>query len=411
MTDPERRVIRINDNLPNDEKAAPGPLFLPSIVVSAFITMVPSLLTGMLLIDIGETFGTPVGVTGQIRTVSFIVSVVFAILMGVLSVRYGHRSILIAGLAVYGVSAIGCSLAPSYTLMLLLYALTGIGYAMVQPMTTTLVGEHVPEEKRSGAVGMIYAGMALPFLVGSPVIGYLYGIGGWRITFYSFLLPVAVVALVMATRGLPASRTISRDGMSLRDYMGGFREVLKRGSAVACLVCTVFLTTSWQTVLSYNPSFLRERFMVTPSFVSYAMMGTGGFFIVGSVITGRLVNRFGLKRLAVATTLVVGLLMAPYMYLTNLWLAVVTNFIICLVGGVAFSSTSSLILEQVPDYRGSMMSVNSAADNFGSALGAGLGGLLLLLFNYEIMSLALGSLAVASALVYRFLVQDPTARA
>jgi predicted MFS family arabinose efflux permease len=199
-------------------------------------------------------------------------------------------------------------------------------------------------------------------------------------------------------------------GAGLGSYLSGFREVLSRGSAVACLACTVFLSASWQSILSYNSSFLRERFLVTPGFVSYVMMGTGGFFIAGSMLTGRLVDRFGLKRLAVASTLVTGLLLAPYMYMADLRVAVILSFTMCLVGGVAFASTGSLILEQVPRYRGSMMSINTAADNFGSALGAGLGGLLLLIFNYEKMGMALGSLAILSAITYQLLVRDPTRR-
>jgi len=400
----------MNDSA-DEEKETTGKLFMPSIVASAFLTMTPSLLTGMLLIDIGETFGTPVGVTGQIRTVAFIVSVVFALLMGVISVRYGHRSILLAGLILYGVSALGCSLAPSYALMLLLYSLSGVAYSMVQPMTTTLIGEHVPEERRPRAVGVVYAGMALPFLIGSPVIGYLHGIGGWRLTLYGFLLPVSALALGTAVRGIPPSSTNPGKGAGLSSYLSGFREVLSRGSAVACLACTVFLSASWQSLLTYNSSFLRERFLVTPGFVSYVMMGTGGFFIAGSMLTGRLVDKFGLKRLAVASTLATGLLLAPYMYMADLWVAVILSFTMCLLGGVAFASTGSLILEQVPRYRGSMMSINTAADNFGSALGAGLGGLLLLVFNYEKMGMALGSLALLSAITYQLLVRDPTRRA
>ena len=134
-------------------------LILPALVLSRGATHPPLAVTSLLLIDIGLTFGCPVGLAGQIGTVSSAIAIIFALLMGILSVRFKHRSLLITGLLLYSVSALGCSISPSFAALLLSYSLSGLGRAMVNPMANTLIGETLPLEQRSKAIGWTLAGM------------------------------------------------------------------------------------------------------------------------------------------------------------------------------------------------------------------------------------------------------------
>lgn len=54
-------------------------LIIPSLVISRAITVLPTLVTGLLLIDIGETFNTPVGISGQIRAAASALNIIFAL--------------------------------------------------------------------------------------------------------------------------------------------------------------------------------------------------------------------------------------------------------------------------------------------------------------------------------------------
>lgn len=137
----------IYDNIP------PGRLILPSLVMSRFALQPSTLLVGLLLLDIGSTFGLPVGVAGQLRTAASVVGVVSSLLMGALSIRYRHKSLLMGGLLVFIISSVGCSLSMNFAMMLVFNSLAGLGTAMVAPMTVALVAEHLPLERRSGAIG------------------------------------------------------------------------------------------------------------------------------------------------------------------------------------------------------------------------------------------------------------------
>ena len=170
----------MSEDSPLSEKRSPGRLFLPSLAFSYFATGPIGVLTGLLLIDISLTFGCDVGVMGQINTVYYLAAVVFGLFMGVLSVRFRHKSLLMGGLLFVGISALGCYFASNFNLMLTLYSFSGVGMAMVSPMAISLIGEHLPLEKRGNAIGWIIAGGALSYVIGAPIIGFIAGLGDWR---------------------------------------------------------------------------------------------------------------------------------------------------------------------------------------------------------------------------------------
>jgi len=106
----------MSNNIQRD--AFGGRFILFSLVVSAFSTWLPWVLAGLLLIEIGESFGVSVGVTGQIRTISSLLGVLTAFIMGALSVRISHRSLLLTSLSFITLSSIACYLAPNFPTIL-----------------------------------------------------------------------------------------------------------------------------------------------------------------------------------------------------------------------------------------------------------------------------------------------------
>jgi hypothetical protein len=113
--------------------------------------MLANVVTGFVLIEMGTTFGVPVGIASQIRTSASTLAVCAALVMGALSVRYTYKSLLLIGVAIYGSSAVGTSLAPSFLSLLVVYALFGFGSAMVTPMVTAIIGTLLPANKRTSA--------------------------------------------------------------------------------------------------------------------------------------------------------------------------------------------------------------------------------------------------------------------
>ncbi len=390
------------------KKHSYGRLVIPSLVLSRLNMTPPRNVAGFLLIDIGITFGYTVGVMGQIRTLASAMALIFALLMGILSVRYKHKTLLLIGLIFYSISAIGCFLAPDYVSMMLAYSLSGIGLAMVSPMSFALVGELLPLEKRSSATGWIFAGSALSTLIGIQVIGYIAGIYSWRLVFLGFVLPISLASLIVAFIGIPSESVSSTSSVSEGYYLEGFREVFSNRSAIACLIGTTFSLASYQVVLTYGISFYRQTYSISPSWASILFSGLALCYVVGSLLSGRLVNRFGRKSLTVIGYLSLGLLTVLFTNIPSFWPSLVFLLLCLIFVGVGDSAANSLTLEQVPGFRGTMMSMYSAATSLGAALGAGMGGVFLLQFDYRVMGMVLGSFGIVSAIVYFILAVDPT---
>jgi predicted MFS family arabinose efflux permease len=389
------------------DKVRPKWFLLPSLVISSFATQPPLIITGLLLIDIGLTFGYPVGVVGQMRTVASVMSVIIALLMGVLSIRFKHKTMFLTGLLLLSFSALGCYLSQNFQMMLLLYSLTGIGTSMITPMANTIIGEYFPLERRSTAVGWNQAGTSISFLVCSPLVSYVAGLGGWRTTFLAVYLPVSLVAFAISFIGVPGT---SHDIIQESDkigYTNGLKKVFTSRSAVACLMGAMMAMASWSANLTYTMSFFRQSFSMATVLASILLSAMALSKTLGHLISGGLINKLGRKKFMVVSLILLGVSTFIYMNVGFIWLSMVIACLCCMVAGFMMSSMTSLNIEQVPEYRSSMMSLSVASQRIGGTLGTGLGGLILLLHGYGALGAILGLLGLLSAVVYYLFVEDP----
>lgn len=88
---------------------------------------------------------------------------------------------------------------------------------MVGPMTSTLVAEHFHLEKRSSAIGWLIAGNPSSFLFGAQIIATLIGIGGWRIAFLGWVLPISLLSILSVIIGLPSTSVRSQSSLDLEN--------------------------------------------------------------------------------------------------------------------------------------------------------------------------------------------------
>ena len=390
------------------DKDAKGRLILPSLVLSRGVTIGPRLVIGLLLIDIGLTFGYSVGVMGQIQTFNSIVALIFAIFTGALSVRFESKSLLLMGLSLLSISVLGCGLAPSYIMMLIFYSLYGLAIAITEPMTDTLVGEHFILDKRPSAIGWMLAGLAMIGVIGPPIIGYIVDFGGWRIAFLGFVLPIVLLGLLMAAIGLPSTSSGHRSTMRRKSVLEGYREIFTSRSAVACLIGTVLASATWQACRLYTTSLYRQQFNISIGHASIIAIFASLSYMLGSLVSGRFVNRWGRKLVSVFSVMLLGIFLIAYTNTPHLWISLLFQMFACLFAGLRLASLTSFILEQIPKFRGTMMSMSSAALSLGAVLGAGVGGLTLISYSYEGLGIFFGTLGIFAAAIYHLFAVDPT---
>ncbi|RDI44929.1 MFS transporter [Nocardia mexicana] len=134
--------------------------------------------------------------------------------LGALGDRLGRKPVLVAGLGVFGIANVAAGLAPNAEIMLVARTLSGVGAAMIMPITLAVITSTFPEEERGKAIG-VWTGVAGGGgILGMFLSALLADVATWR---WLFVLPVAltIVALVMTLRSVPDSREHSGHAFDL----------------------------------------------------------------------------------------------------------------------------------------------------------------------------------------------------
>jgi predicted MFS family arabinose efflux permease len=391
------------------EKVFPGRLLVPALVIGTASVSVSITMLQLFLVDTGSTFHVSVGVASQLATFNYAGELVSALLMGVLAVRFRYKPLILAGMLFVLFSAVGSFFAPDFSTMQIFFALEGIGTVMFSVMSFTLVGDAFAPQKRAKAVSYLMAALFGMALVSFPLSGFIANVAGWRSNFVLQTLPIALAGLVLAFFIVPSKLNGQTVTVRKASYVESFKQVLTDKSATACLASQI-LAAAGSMESIFGIALYRERFSVPLNFTVVIAMASWAIFIVGSLVAGRLTNRFGAKPTTVAGTLLCGVFTVVYFFIPNLWGASVFNFLTAWFASIGVTSYTCLALAQVPKSRGTMMSLNSAVEALGTTIGSAVGGTLLVLtFGfYGAVGLALGGMFVASATIRFFLAKDPT---
>jgi DHA1 family bicyclomycin/chloramphenicol resistance-like MFS transporter len=393
------------------EKTITSRILLPALILSRLAARPHGVVLSILLVDVALSFSVPVGIMSQVRVFSSVMSMAFALIMGVLSIRYKPKSLLMVGSFLLIISALGCSFAPTYTALMLLYSLAGVGGAFVVPMSQALVGEHIAVEDRPRSISYMLMTFTLvsAFITG-PLINLLAIRWGWRFAYLAYIFPLTLIGFASGRFGIPKSETVSSDAPDYRKYVDAFREILTDRSALACITGTALSAATFQTLAIFGISSFVQRFGISPEWRTsmWSILTFTG--AIGSYLSGRLVDRFGRRPVSIAGALMMSVSAAGFTNLDSFWPSLSLITLTGVGWTIYLPASTSLTLEQIPHLRGSTMSLNNAARSLGIAIGSGIGGVILLKSGYGTLGLVLGGLGLTASFLYRLFAVDPTIR-
>jgi EmrB/QacA subfamily drug resistance transporter len=149
---------------------------------------------------------------------------------GRLADNIGRRRLFLAGLALFGVSSLGCALAPTLSALLVWRALQAVGAAVLLPTSLGLALPVFAQHERGTAVGIWAAVGAFAALIG-PIMGGLLVESSWR---WIFLInvPVVLLGLAVGVVVLPRDKTGIRQRI---DSVGALLVLAAMGLVCAAL--------------------------------------------------------------------------------------------------------------------------------------------------------------------------------
>jgi len=396
----------------SNEKTSAGRLLVPSLIIVYFSLFIVDRISGVFLVDVTMTFfgsADPafVAITSQLTTVSMVTAAVFGVLLGVLSIRFNHKKLLLMGTICISVGALGCSLAPDFISLQIFFIIEGIGSTAVMAMAMTLVGELVALNKRPKTTGWILGGPSIGGVVGSLIINFFFGNpGSWRPFLMWWALPISLISVAAAYFVVPSPPQKQVDTVEKSAYFRSFKQVFMIKSAAVCLIANTVRGVSLMWGI-YLIAFLMTKFGLSTG--SGALVGIGFTVILGlgHFVGGYLVNRTGRKRLTVISLVIHGAALPLIAFMPDLLGALTILYAGTFIGAFAMPAGLNLILEQAPESRGTMMSVNNVLTTLGAGIGTAIGGVALTLFNYTGVFFTFGVLILISAAIFS-MTKDPT---
>ncbi|MGA4837555.1 MFS transporter [Streptomyces sp. G45] len=127
----------------------------------------------------------------------------FLLLGGRCADVFGHRAALLAGTALFTAGMVACGAAVTAEALLAARAAQGLGGALLMPVTLSLLTTTFTEPDRRARALSTWSAVGAVGAASGPVIGgALTQWAGWRWVFL-VTVPVGVLSLVVAARGLP----------------------------------------------------------------------------------------------------------------------------------------------------------------------------------------------------------------
>lgn len=159
---------------------------------------------------ISDDLGT--SVTGLQWIVNAYLVTLSALLLlgGSLGDRYGHRTVFVAGAALFTVASVLCGVAPSSGVLIAARTLQGAGGALLVPGSLAIIAATFHPDDRGKAIGA-WSGLAgVASSIGPFLGGWLIDSVSWRLVFL-INVPLAAATILIAVRHVPETRSPTRE--------------------------------------------------------------------------------------------------------------------------------------------------------------------------------------------------------
>jgi MFS transporter, DHA2 family, multidrug resistance protein len=205
---------------------------LVTLVIVAAVANLPLAMANVALPSIGKYFNAS-QIQLNLVAVAYSLGLACSVLwLGALGDRYGRKQMAIIGVSLAIPAALISGFAPSINVLILARLFGGFTAGMAYPTTLALIAAlWGPGAARTRAIAM-WAALGGAISVSGPLLaGIILNIAAWPWVFF-IVIPLAVVALFMAIRNIPAHVNETTEKV---DNLGGILSVILVGAFVLSL--------------------------------------------------------------------------------------------------------------------------------------------------------------------------------
>jgi len=372
------------------------------VALAAATFVVTSTGSGMapFLTAIAGDLATSVPVVANLFSIQAVMWGVTSLVAGTVSDRLGRRVILVAGIALLGLTRVGFAASSSYAELVVWQLVSGVGGGAFMGIVFAAVSDHVPAGARGRALSWVITGQSLSLVVGVPLVTLLGSVAGWRgaIAVHGAAVVLTAVAVWFA---LPPDPRRAAQAHGRKAWVAA----LAQPRLLALLAAGTTERVCFGALAIYLPTFLQRSYAVSlgPLALALALVALGN--LAGNVAGGRIADRVRVRgRVFAVASLLTAFLAAPtLMWAPGLAISVALGFAYSFVNATSRPSLMATLAEVPGEVRGAVFGLTVTMASMGwllaGSVGAGLiatGGFAGLGIFCSAMALAGAGLALAS---------------
>lgn len=372
------------------------------VALAAATFVVTSTGSGMapFLTAIAGDLATSVPVVANLFSIQAVMWGVTSLVAGTVSDRLGRRVILVAGIALLGLTRVGFAASSSYAELVVWQLVSGVGGGAFMGIVFAAVSDHVPAGARGRALSWVITGQSLSLVVGVPLVTLLGSVAGWRgaIAVHGAAVVLTAVAVWFALPPDPRRAAHAHGGKA-------WVAALAQPRLLALLAAGTTERVCFGALAIYLPTFLQRSYAVSlgPLALALALVALGN--LAGNVAGGRIADRVRVRgRVFAVASLLTACLAAPtLMWAPGLAISVALGFAYSFVNATSRPSLMATLAEVPGEVRGAVFGLTVTMASMGwllaGSVGAGLiatGGFAGLGIFCSAMALAGAGLALAS---------------
>ncbi|NIY46501.1 sugar transporter [Cedecea colo] len=367
-----------------------------TLAVAAFIFNTTEFVPVGLLSDIAGSFGMETAQVGIMLTIYAWVVALLSLPFMLLTSQVERRRLLIGIFLLFIGSHVLSFLAWNFTVLVISRIGIAFAHAIFWSITASLAIRMAPAGKKAQALSLLATGTALAMVLGLPlgrIVGQYFG---WRTTFFAIGV-VAAMTLFCLMKLLPKLPSEHSGSLS------SVPELFRRPALVSIYVLTAVVVTAHYTAYSYIEPFVQNVAGLSANFATLLLLILGGTGILGSILFGKLGNKYASSLISGAIALLVLCLALLLPASTsNVNLTVLSMFwgIAMMVIGLGMQVK---VLALAPDATDVAMSLFSGIFNIGIGAGALLGNQISLHFSMSSIGLV-GAVPALAALIWSVLI-------
>lgn len=387
MAAPSPRAAVMTATTDSDSKANSAVVLM---AIGAFALGMASYITAGLIPMMQTQFSISLALSAQLVTAFTLAYGIGSPVVVAMLPSHWQRQGLLASLIIFVIGNVVSALAPTFTWLMLSRVIAGVGAGVYLAMAIAASASIVSSHARGKAIAWMMTGMAAGTVLGVPIGLVLAQRYGWPSAMWlvAALGLLAWLGLLWRLPPLPA-----RQAVRIWDKW----VLLRHRRVLMILMVSLLAATASLGMYTFIAGLLESaQFGAVNSIAPWLWVwGLGG--IVGSLLVGRLTDRLrgSLLSLVIMVMLALALFILPWVAALNVWLAMLPIAVWGAVGwALQVPQNNQLLVQRQEHGDGDLaIALNESALYLGGAIGAALGGLLLL-WQWPI-----GALPIAAAVV------------